>query len=120
MRRGGRVRSIGRAGRLGWLVGAMLIVAAVATVLAGCDLFGSGGSTSGSTSGQIPSVTATGKEMSFDIPASMPSSGLLSFTFTNSGTQPHQLNIARLNDGVTQDEVASAFKTNPVSALPKV
>jgi hypothetical protein len=121
MRIGDSLRAKTRLARLGWLVGALLLAASGVTLLGGCDLFGGGGSTGSIVMGpRIPAVTATGKDMSFDIPASMPSAGLLSLTFTNSGSQPHQLNIARLNDGVTQDQVSSAFKTDPVSALPKV
>jgi uncharacterized cupredoxin-like copper-binding protein len=100
----------------GYLSAGVLLLGILAGALAGCDFpgMGTGGST---TTRQIPSVTIGAKDMSFDMPESMPASGLLSITIDNQGQQPHQTNIARLNDGVTQDQFTNALKTNPNQAL---
>lgn len=98
------------------LVGRVVVCGVAATLLAGmlaaCDVFGGGTSTGG-----IPSVTIGAKDFSFDMPDTAPT-GLVSLTINNTGKQPHQANIARLNDGVTRQQVEEALKNNPDSALP--
>jgi hypothetical protein len=101
----------------GYLAGSVLLLSILAGALAGCDMPGAGGGDSTPTA-QIPSVTVSAKDFSFDgVPDTMPSSGLLSITLKNDGEQPHQMNIARLNDGVTQDQLNKAMQSNPDSAL---
>lgn len=117
---GGTVMRRARPRGLGWLAAGTLLVAVAMSALAGCDMLGVGGNGSTATTVPIPAVTATAKEFSFDMPSSLSSPGLHAITLNNAGTQPHQLNIARLNDGVTEDQVSNAFKSNPDSALAMV
>lgn len=102
----------------------LLIIAMLAGTLAGCDVLGFGGGGvdggSSSTGAQIPSVTVEAKDFSLDLPDSMPSAGLISLTLHNQGQQPHQMNVARLNDGVTQDQVTNALKADPGQVLPLI
>lgn len=44
--------------------------------------------------------------------------GLVDITLTNQGTQPHQAQLERLNNGVTQAQVLAAFKKGPGAFLP--
>lgn len=56
-------------------------------------------------------------DFSFDLPQTLPA-GLVEITMTNGGSDPHQANLARLNEGVTQDQVLAALKKGPEAALP--
>lgn len=67
----------------------------------------------------IPGVTITAKDFSFDIPETL-HAGLVDITMTNAGTNPHQANLGRLNQGVTQDQFLATLKKSPDAALPLV
>lgn len=105
--------------RRGNLVALIMSLCMLTAALPGCESSASGGGNS-TGSAQIPSVAMGAKEMAFSVPDHMPASGLLSITFTNQGKQPHQANIARLNDGVTPDQVTAVLKTNPDQVVSMV
>ncbi len=58
-------------------------------------------------SAEIPQITITAKDYSFDMPDELPA-GLVSITFTNEGKVNHHGYVARLLDGVTLDQVVAA------------
>ena len=104
--------------RRGWMSALMLLI--VASLLAAC-----GASTSTSSpytpasqpAATVPQVTITAKDFSFAMPDTLPT-GLVDITLTNQGTQPHQAQLERLNNGVTQAQVLAAFKKGPEAFLP--
>lgn len=97
--------------RRGWMSAFMLLI--VASLLAAC-----GGSTSTSSpAATVPQVTITAKDFSFAMPDTL-QTRLVDITLTNQGTQPHNAQLERLNDGVTQAQVLAAFKKGPEALLP--
>ncbi len=64
----------------------------------------------------IPEVTITGTEYSYDAPAQI-SAGLVAVTFVNKGQAPHQLQFARLQDGKTLNDLQAALKQNLGAAM---
>jgi uncharacterized cupredoxin-like copper-binding protein len=64
-------------------------------------------------------VTITAKDFSFDIPAQVPA-GLVDVTMKNDGPDVHHAQIARLNDGVTFDQLKTALNSNEGAALGMV
>jgi outer membrane protein assembly factor BamE (lipoprotein component of BamABCDE complex) len=96
--------------RRGWMSAFMLLI--VASLLAAC-----GGSTSTSQpAATVPQVTITAKDFSFAMPDTL-QTGLVDITLRNEGTQPHNAQLERLNDGVTQAQVLVAFKKGPGALL---
>jgi len=96
----------------------MLLI--VASLLAACGASTSTSSPSTSTSqpaATVPQVTIIAKDFSFAMPDTL-QAGLVHITLTNQGTQPHQAQLARLNNGVTQAQVLAAFKKGPEAFLP--
>src|SRR2546421_614202 len=65
----------------------------------------------------LPKITIVARDFSFDLPETLPA-GLVTITMNNVGTQPHQAILARLNQGVTSDQVLSAAVKSPNDALP--
>lgn len=59
------------------------------------------------------------KDFSFDMPASI-SAGLVRLHLTNSGEQPHHAQLARLNEGVTVEDLQQAFQEEGEAALRMV
>ena len=53
-------------------------------------------------------VTIVGRDHAFEAPDEVPA-GLLTFTFQNEGESVHHLQIVRLNDGVTFEQLMEAF-----------
>lgn len=100
------------------IVSLMLVfcAAAVLTLLASCGSSSqSSSSQSQSASGNtqtsmvtrpIPTITIKAVDFSFEEPQTV-QAGLVDVNFINTGKEPHQINIGRLNDGVTFDQ----FKT---------
>lgn len=92
------------------LIGTVLIVlvASVLTIVTAC-----GTSTAGPTTQKrdIPAVTIKAMDYSYDQPVSIPA-GYVRVSLVNNGLQPHQVNIMRLNDGVTLDQLMANLK-NP-------
>lgn len=76
--------------------------------LAGC------GSQSQAT---IPGVTMVAKDYAFEAPQTVPI-GLVSITLDNQGKEDHQINIARLRDGVTREQITQALQGPPDQLLP--
>jgi hypothetical protein len=64
----------------------------------------------------LPRITTVAKDFSFDIPETLPA-GLVAITMNNVGTKPHQAILARLNQGVTSDQVLRAAVKSPSEAL---
>jgi hypothetical protein len=48
-------------------------------------------------------VTVSGLDFAFDSPDTL-ETGYQTLTFTNTGQEPHHLQLARLNDGVTVEQ----------------
>lgn len=89
----------------------MFCATAVLTLLASCGSSSQSQSPSGSTQTStvtrpIPAITIKAVDFSFQEPQSV-QAGLVDVNFINTGKEPHQINIGRLNDGVTFDQ----FKT---------
>ena len=83
----------------------VLVLLLLIGMLAACGTSSQGNPSPTPTSRpSIPSVTITAKDFSFDIPATL-NAGLVDITMTNAGTNPHQANLARLNQGVTQGQL---------------
>jgi hypothetical protein len=92
----------------------------VASLLAACSTNTYTSSPSTPTSqpaASIPHVTVRAKDFSFAMPDILPT-GLVDLTLANQGTQPHQAQLTRLNNGVTQAQVLAAFKKGPDALLP--
>lgn len=90
-----------------WLMRGVVLSALLATlvgVIAAC----------GETS--MPTATITGKDFAFDMPSTLPA-GLVDITFKNTGKEPHQVNLAHLNKGVTEDKFKSTLQQGPDAAL---
>jgi hypothetical protein len=64
--------------------------------------------TSGQTKPAYPAITITGTDYAFSEPSTV-QAGLVDITFVNNGKEPHQDNIARLNDGVSFDQFKSTL-----------
>src|SRR6266487_285641 len=67
------------------------------------------GSTPASTVPAIPAITIKAMDFSFDQPKSLPA-GLVDVTLFNNGKSEHQLQIVRINDGVSYDQFYTALK----------
>ncbi len=101
----------GRAVRLSVLL--LLIVATVAALLvAAC-----GGATQSTTQQTaIPTVTIMAIDFSFDQPQTVPA-GLVNVSFVNNGPNPHQVQIARVNNGNFAEFASALEKQGPPAAL---
>jgi LPXTG-motif cell wall-anchored protein len=64
----------------------------------------------------IPEIMIHGHEFAFSGPDQI-EAGLVAITLMNDGHEPHQANIARLKDGKTMDDLATALKQSPGAAL---
>ncbi len=99
-----------------------LVFAAMTTLLVvacGGQTFTSGGNSQNSTTQHVmPAITIKAMDFSFDQPNSIPA-GLVDITFENNGGQPHQIQLARINNG-NFDELSAALKKGPEAALPLV
>lgn len=103
------------------LLPVLVLLCALATVVACAQNSAStGNSPSPSTPiGQRAIATITIKAMDFAYtqPETVPA-GLIDITFVNNGTQPHQAQLARLNDGVTFAQFQAALtQRGPGAAL---
>ena len=103
----------------------MLASAFLLIVLAGL-LAGCGGGAASSTpttptaaSQSIPKITITARDFSFDIPSGI-QPGYVDIKVVNTGSEDHQVQFARLNNGVTVDQLKEALKKSPEAALPLV
>jgi hypothetical protein len=65
------------------------------------------------------SMAITGSDYAFAGPETVPA-GMTSVTFTNDGAEPHHVQIARLNDGVTPEDALQALQQGPGPAMALV
>jgi uncharacterized cupredoxin-like copper-binding protein len=89
--------------------------ATVLTLLASCGSSGqssssqsASGNTQTTATRPIPAITIKAVDFSFDEPQTV-QAGLVDVKFVNTGKEPHQINIGRLNDGVTFDQFKTAL-----------
>lgn len=57
---------------------------------------------------ELPQITVDATDHAFEFPEEVPS-GWVDVTMTNSGEEPHHLQLARFNDGATMDDLGAAF-----------
>jgi len=67
----------------------------------------------------IPEVTIKAADFSFDAPDQI-EAGLVSLRLENVGHEDHQVQLVRLNDGVTLEQLQAALQQGPEAALPLV
>lgn len=67
----------------------------------------------------IPDIQVTAQDFSFTAPDQI-QSGIVAMTLTNTGKEPHQAQLAKLNDGVTMDQLQAALKSGDDSAALKL
>lgn len=70
-------------------------------------------------SATIPEITIHAVDFAYKGPAQIPS-GLVKLTMVNDGKEPHQAQLARLNDGVTMEQLMGALQGPPEAALGMV
>jgi len=108
--------NIGRLGIRSRLIVPLTLVVCAAGVLAflaacggSSQSTGSSGNTQTSTATRpIPAITIKAMDFSFEQPQSV-RSGLVDLNLINTGKESHQINIARLNDGVTFDQLKTVL-----------
>ena len=104
--------------RQGWVSAFMVLILASLVAACGARTYTRSPSTPTSQpAATVPQVTITAKDFSFAMPDTL-HTGLVDITLTNQGTQPHQAQLERLNNGVTQAQVLAAFKKGPEAFLP--
>jgi hypothetical protein len=64
---------------------------------------------------EIPQVEIVTTDFAFEAPESVPA-GVVEFTLTNDGEEPHHVQLARLNDDVTMDDLTEALASGDESA----
>jgi uncharacterized cupredoxin-like copper-binding protein len=67
----------------------------------------------------VPEITIHAVDFSYNAPTQI-QSGLVSLTLVNDGKEAHQAQLARLNDGVTMDQLMAALQQGPDKALSLV
>lgn len=67
----------------------------------------------------IPQITVKATDYAFEAPAKI-EAGLVSINLVNEGQEPHHVQFARLNDGVTMEQFQSALQQSPEAAFPLV
>ncbi len=96
----------------------VLVLFLLIGMLAACSANSQGSASPTPTSKpSLATMAITAKDFSFDMPETL-QAGLVDITMTNVGTDPHQANLARLNQGVTQEQFLAALKKGPEAALP--
>ena len=98
-----------RAGHVGEL--ALLLTSVLALIaLAGCGAIAkASGVGPSNAAAQLPQVTITAHDYSFDMPSAIPA-GLVHLTFINKGGEVHQAQFFRLLPGVTTAQFIAALK----------
>jgi len=77
------------------------------------------GTASTGAGGNIPETKIGAKDFSYDGPDTI-AGGLVKLTLTNSGKEPHQAQVVRLNDGVTPQQFQSSLQNPDPTALLKL
>lgn len=105
----------GAVGAVGLILLAGLVSLAIAC--SGDDDDNATGSTSGPspTPDGVSEMNLTARDFSYDSPSSV-ASGLVRFRMKNEGSEPHQAQVARLNDGVTEQQFTAALQAGDPSA----
>lgn len=67
----------------------------------------------------LATVAVTGVDFAFQ-GAEAVEAGFVNLTFTNAGQSPHHVQVARLNDDVTLEQLQAALQQGPLVALPLV
>jgi len=68
---------------------------------------------------QATKITITAHDYSYHAPAQV-KAGLVSITLENEGQEPHHVQLARLNDGVSVEKFQAALQQSPEAALSLV
>jgi len=68
---------------------------------------------------KIPEITIHAVDFSYNAPTQI-QSGLVTLTLVNDGKEAHQAQLARLNDGVTMDQLMAALQKGPENGLSLV
>jgi hypothetical protein len=68
---------------------------------------------------QLPVIDVVEKDFAFDLPQQLPA-GVVRITASNEGAETHHAQFARLNDGVSYEQLFAAFAGGPEAALPLV
>jgi uncharacterized cupredoxin-like copper-binding protein len=68
---------------------------------------------------KIPEITIHAVDFTYNAPTQI-QSGLVSMTLVNDGKEAHQAQLARLNDGVTIDQLMAALQKGPENAFSLV
>ena len=68
---------------------------------------------------QMPQITIKAHDYSFEAPAQI-EAGLVSIRLENEGQEPHHVQLVRLNDGVTMEQLQATLQQGPEAALPLV
>lgn len=76
-------------------------------------------SVSQSTLSQQASVTITARDNSFEMPATFPG-GTVEVTLNNLGKRPHEAQLVRIKNNVSQNQVLTALKTGEQAIFPLV
>ena len=63
---------------------------------------------------QYPEIVITANEYTYGLPAQV-EAGLVSVTLKNEGQEPHHIQLARLNDGVTIEQFQTALAEGPAA-----
>ncbi len=92
---------------------------AVPAAPAANDAAPSGASNFAAVQSTIPDIEVTAQDFSYTAPDQI-QSGIVSVTLTNAGKEPHQAQFARLNDGVTMDQLQAALKSGDGSGALKL
>lgn len=93
-----------------------LVVLLMGVVLAAC---GPAAASTIAPAVNIPQISIKASDYAFEAPAKV-EAGLVSITLTNEGQEPHHVQLARLNDGVTQEQFQAALQESPEAAFPLV
>ncbi|MBI4787068.1 MAG: hypothetical protein HY782_08485 [Chloroflexi bacterium] len=68
-----------------------------------------------SVASAIPEITIKALDFSYTVPTQI-QSGLVTINMVNDGKEPHQAQMARLNDGVTMDQLMTTLQKGPETA----
>jgi hypothetical protein len=101
---------------------ALIALLTTVLVLGACQPAGTanqGTAPSSSSAAEIPQITISARDYAYVGPTQIPA-GLVSLTLVNDGKEPHQAQLARLNDGVTMDQIQAALQKGPEAAIPLV
>lgn len=69
-----------------------------------------------SQSGGATTVSAVAKDYAFELPSEM-AAGLVTLRLSNEGKEPHHLQLVRLNDGVSPQQVGQALQKEDLKTL---